>query len=65
VNRRKFVTLATAGAVTATAIAPGAKGASTKFRAIAFDGFPINDTRPVFAKAEELFPDKGSELSNA
>jgi 2-haloacid dehalogenase len=65
VNRRKFVTLAAAGAVTATTIAPAAKGASTKFKAIAFDGFPIIDPRPVFARAEEIFPGKGAELSNA
>jgi 2-haloacid dehalogenase len=65
VNRRKFVTLAAAGAVTATAIAPDARGASAKFKAIAFDGFPIIDPRPVFARAEEIFPGKGSELSNA
>ena len=65
VNRRKFVTLAAAGAVTATAIAPDARGASAKFKAIAFDGFPIIDPRPVFAKAEEIFPGRGSDLSNA
>jgi 2-haloacid dehalogenase len=65
VNRRKFVTLAAAGAVTATTIAPDAKGASAKFKAIAFDGFPIIDPRPVFARAEEIFPGKGSELGNA
>jgi 2-haloacid dehalogenase len=65
VNRRKFVTLAAAGAVTATSIAPDARGASTKFKAIAFDGFPIIDPRPVFAKVEEIFPGKGAELSDA
>jgi 2-haloacid dehalogenase len=32
--------------------------------AIAFDGFPIIDPRPVVAKAEQLFPGKGLELSN-
>lgn len=65
VNRRKFVTLAAAGAVTATAITPNAKGPSTKLKAVAFDGFPIIDPRPVFARAEEIFPGKGAELSNA
>ena len=34
-------------------------------KAIAFDAFPIFDPRPVFAVAEELFPGKGAELSNA
>jgi 2-haloacid dehalogenase len=36
-----------------------------RFKAIAFDGFPIIDPRPVFAKAEEIFPGKGADLSNA
>lgn len=34
-------------------------------RAVAFDGFPIFDPRPVFALAGELFPGRGAELSNA
>lgn len=34
-------------------------------KAIAFDGFPIFDPRPVFALAEQLFPGRGAELSNA
>ena len=36
-----------------------------KIRAVAFDGFPIIDPRPVFAEVEEMFPGKGAELSNA
>jgi 2-haloacid dehalogenase len=36
-----------------------------KIKAIAFDAFPIFDPRPVFALAEQLFPGKGAELSNA
>jgi 2-haloacid dehalogenase len=68
VNRRRFVTLVTGGVAAATAIAPtdrvlAASGA--KIKAIAFDGFPIIDPRPVFAKTEEIFPRKGLELSNA
>jgi 2-haloacid dehalogenase len=60
-----FVTLATAAA---TAIASGDQvraASGTKIRAIAFDGFPVIDVRPVFAKVEEMFPGKGQELSNA
>ena len=60
VNRRKFVTLAAA-----TLAAPAALAATRPIKAIAFDGFPIIDPRPVFAKAEELFPDKGRALSKA
>ncbi len=54
VNRRKFVTLAAAGAVTATAIAPNAKGPSTKLKAVAFDGFPIID-RVLFSPELKKF----------
>ena len=64
VNRRDFVTLAAGGAVAVAAGMP-AGGAPTKIKAVAFDGFPIIDPRPVFAKVEELFPGKGRELSNA
>jgi len=35
-----------------------------RIKAIAFDAFPIFDPRPIFALAEELFPGKGTELSN-
>jgi 2-haloacid dehalogenase len=68
VNRRKFVTSLAGGLAAAAAVAPAdyllaANGA--KIKAIAFDGFPIIDARPVFAKTEEIFPGKGLELSNA
>jgi 2-haloacid dehalogenase len=36
-----------------------------KIRAIAFDGFTILDPRSINAVAEEAFPGKGVELSNA
>ena len=60
VDRRRFVTLAAA-----TFAAPSAFAAARPFRAIAFDGFPIIDSRPVFAKVEELFPARGRALSEA
>jgi len=66
-NRRQFTMLAAAASTAATTaraeIRPKAK--RPKFRAVAFDGFPIIDARPVFAKADEIFPGKGAELSNA
>jgi 2-haloacid dehalogenase len=68
VNRRELVTLAASGVAAAKAIAPAgpARAASgAKIKAIAFDGFPIIDPRPVAAKTEELFPGRGLELSNA
>jgi 2-haloacid dehalogenase len=60
VNRREFVTLAAAAIA-----APNALAATRPFKAIAFDGFPIIDSRPVFAKVEELFAEKGRVLNEA
>lgn len=66
-NRREFLNLATASIATGVLIShPLARAATNpKFKAIAFDAFPIFDPRPVFALAEQLFPGKGAELSNA
>lgn len=36
----------------------------SRFKAIAFDAFPIFDPRPVFSAVESMFPEKGGELSN-
>ncbi|HLW91427.1 MAG TPA: haloacid dehalogenase type II [Roseiarcus sp.] len=35
-----------------------------RFKAVAFDAFPIFDPRPVATLCEELFPSKGAELVN-
>jgi 2-haloacid dehalogenase len=64
-DRREVLTLAAALAASRTLNSARAENdARPKFKAIAFDGFPIIDPRPVFAKCEEMFPDKGSELGN-
>ena len=63
VSRRKFVALAGAAAFAAPAVRSLA--AERKIKAVAFDGFPIIDPRPVFARAEEIFPGKGIALSEA
>jgi 2-haloacid dehalogenase len=64
-GRRELLQL-TSGALAATGlIACGAPSfASTKVKAIAFDAFPIFDSRPIFSLAEELYPGHGAELSN-
>ncbi|MGZ4993545.1 MAG: haloacid dehalogenase type II [Methylobacter sp.] len=66
-DRREFLNLAAAGITTGLlASIPLARAAAgLKIKAIAFDAFPIFDPRPVFALAEQLFPGKGAELSNA
>ncbi len=63
-NRRDFVTLAAGGALAAAA-GVSADAAKPAIKAVAFDGFPIIDPRPVFAKVDELFPGKGPQLSSA
>lgn len=66
-NRRAFLNLAAAGVATGflTSTLRAQTGTSPKIKAIAFDGFPIFDPRPIFALAEQLFPGRGAELSNA
>jgi 2-haloacid dehalogenase len=41
-----------------------AAGARSNIKAVALDGFPILDPRPVFSLVDQLYPDKGAELSN-
>lgn len=66
-NRREFINLAAAGIATRllTSAPPARAATNQKIKAIAFDAFPILDPRPVFALAEQLFPGRGVELSNA
>ena len=49
------------GSLVLTGSAAAAAGRS-KFRAIAFDAFPIFDPRPIAARCEALFPGRGPEL---
>jgi 2-haloacid dehalogenase len=37
----------------------------TKIDAIAFDVFPVLDTRPISIRAERLFPGRGAALVDA
>lgn len=65
-TRREF--LVVAGGVATSLLASNslvAANTKSKIKALAFDGFPIFDPRPIFAPAEQLFPGKGMELSNA
>lgn len=64
ISRRKFIATASIAVTGLTLSRHGFSAASpgTKFKAIAFDGFPIFDPRPVFKKALQLFPEKGKQL---
>jgi 2-haloacid dehalogenase len=66
IDRRRFLRIA-AGGVAVASLSSLATADSTprRFKAVAFDAFPIFDPRPVFALAETLFPGRGAELSNA
>lgn len=66
-NRREFLQSASASLLMAGAFAQAAlqpANARGRYRAIAFDGFPIFDLRPVFARGEQLFPGRGAELGS-
>lgn len=66
-TRREFLNVTAvgfaAGVLASARIAQSGTGAEIK--AIAFDAFPIFDPRPVFARAEQLYPGRGAEISNA
>jgi len=64
-DRRGFLHLA-AGAAASGALSSAPMAARrNRFKALAFDGFPVFDPRPVFALAESLFPGRGAELGAA
>ena len=64
-GRREFLHLAAGSAASswlALSRVPGA--AARPIKAVAFDGFPIFDPRPVSGLVETLFPGRGSELGS-
>jgi len=64
-DRRKFVHHTASGVLTATSLSQlGARGVTpaARYKAIAFDAFPIFDPRPIAALSESLFPGRGAEL---
>ena len=65
-DRREFFHVVAGGVASGLLLHPAAKAAARpRFKAIAFDAFPVFDPRPVFSLAETLFPGKGEALSNA
>jgi 2-haloacid dehalogenase len=60
--RREFLTagLGLAGTLLAPALTAAVR--PSKYRAVAFDAFPVFDPRPIAARCEALFPGQGSEL---
>src|SRR5690349_6138012 len=62
---RRNLLLAGAALGSARSIAAGRAQSGPSFKAIAFDGFPIIDPRPVAGRAEEAFPGRGVALMHA
>jgi 2-haloacid dehalogenase len=58
-SRRQFANTSVAAGLL---MASKSRNAS-RTKAVVFDAFPILDSRPVFATAQQLFPEKGAELS--
>jgi 2-haloacid dehalogenase len=63
-DRREFISQIAASGIALRSFANHAAGTRNNIRAIAFDGFPILDPRPVFALVDELYAEKGAELTN-
>jgi len=61
--RRDF--LATGLGLAGTLLVPAVTAAvrPAKYRAVAFDAFPVFDPRPIAARCEALFPGRGSKLA--
>src|SRR5262250_2206763 len=62
---RRPLLLGAAALGSVRSIAPGRAETAPSFKAIAFDGFPIIDPRPVAARAEQVFPGRGAALMQA
>jgi len=67
IDRRTFLAIGASGL--AAAVGPPASSRQTsgwsQIKALAFDAFPVFDSRPIFRACEEAFPGHGSDLSNA
>jgi len=64
IGRREFLRRTAASVLALKTDASRAAGFRRAIRAVAFDAFPILDPRPVFALVDELYPERGVDLSN-
>lgn len=64
-DRRSFMRLLAGSIGLAGMSSAGHAAVARRYKAVAFDAFPIFDPRPIFKLAESLFPGKGADLSNA
>ena len=64
-DRRAFLLLAAGGALASSLPTTATQATEqSRFKAIAFDAFPIFDPRPIAALTESLFPGKGAAVIN-
>jgi 2-haloacid dehalogenase len=67
INRKGFITTALTGLLATKLAIPAAHLADTapaKFKAIAFDAFPIFNPTPILSLAKTMFEEKGRDLVN-
>jgi 2-haloacid dehalogenase len=67
IDRRTFLAIGASGLAAAVASSADSRQPSglSRIKAVAFDAFPVFDSRPIFRACEEAFPGRGSDLSNA
>jgi 2-haloacid dehalogenase len=63
-DRREFLRRFAISGLALQGFSAHAAGLRNSIKAVAFDGFPILDPRPVFALVEQLYPEKAVELSS-
>src|SRR5580693_6587829 len=63
-DRREFLSRIAISGLSLQSFSADAARLRKSIKAVAFDGFPILDPRPVFSLVDQLYPDKGVELSN-
>lgn len=64
-SRRKFISSGISAIAVSPFLVSGFQNlALNKYKAVAFDAFPIFDSQPVAAAINKLFPEKGNELIN-
>ena len=63
-DRREFLSRIALSGLALQSFSADAAGLRNSIKAVAFDGFPILDPRPVFALVDQLYPENSVELSN-
>ncbi len=63
-RRREFLRRIAVSGLALQRFSADAAGPRNGIKAVAFDAFPVLDPRPVFALVDQLYPEKGPELSS-